>query len=74
MPLVGVDVMQAVVRGEDGYGGEGRTVLEDKDKGLWLGVEVAENAAVEEAESAAGQLYSVITACPGGLTTGGAGG
>ena len=38
VPLVGVDVVQAVVRGEDGYGGKGRTVLEDNGKSLWLGL------------------------------------
>ena len=36
--LVGVDEVQAVVRGEDSDGGEGRTVLEDNGKGLRLGL------------------------------------
>ena len=56
VPLVGVDAVQAVVRGDDGYGGEGRTVLEDNGKGLWLGLEVVESAEGEEAAPAAGHL------------------
>src|SRR5271168_3335184 len=36
VPLVGVDAVRAVVRGDDGYGGEGRTVLVDNGKGLCL--------------------------------------
>jgi hypothetical protein len=38
VPLVGVDAVEAVVRGDDGYGGESRTVLEDNGKGPWLGL------------------------------------
>jgi len=38
VPLVGVDAVQPVVRGDDGYSGEGRTVLEDNGKDLWLGL------------------------------------
>jgi hypothetical protein len=34
VPLVRVDAVQAVIRGKDSYGGEGRTVLEDNCKGL----------------------------------------